>query len=77
MMKVNFNWNRQQKNIIVTLPVEKISSAVFGGPAWDTLYVTTAGGDRESGSADGTLYALQMPVTGKPEFESRIMLCPD
>ena len=61
----------------LTLPVEKVSSAVFGGPAWDTLYVTTAGGDRESGSADGTLYAVRMPVTGKPEFESKIMLCPD
>jgi len=57
------------------LPVSRVSSAAFGGPELDTLYVTTAGGTWEgSAPADGTLYRFKVPVPGAAEFRSRIRL---
>jgi D-xylono/L-arabinono-1,4-lactonase len=59
----------------VALPVSRVSSATFGGPDLDTLYVTTAGGTWEgSGPDDGTLYRMKMPVPGTVEFRSRVRL---
>jgi sugar lactone lactonase YvrE len=57
------------------LPVSRVSSAAFGGPNLDTLYVTTAGGGWEgSVPDDGTLYRFKVPVPGTVEFRSRIRL---
>ncbi len=56
------------------LPVRRVSSAAFGGPELDTLYVTTAGGTPADNAADGTLYRLKVPVPGTVEFRSRVRL---
>ncbi|HEV8246615.1 MAG TPA: SMP-30/gluconolactonase/LRE family protein [Polyangiaceae bacterium] len=58
----------------VRFPVAKVSSAAFGGPEFDTLYVTTAGGREGSETADGTLYRVPVAARGRPEFRSRVML---
>jgi D-xylonolactonase len=39
----------------IALPVSRVSSAAFGGPQLDTLYVTTAGGTPGGTGDDGTL----------------------
>jgi len=56
----------------LVFPVERVSSAAFGGPELDTLYVTTASLG-ESGES-GTLYRVKVPARGRPEFRSRIRL---
>lgn len=57
------------------LPVSRVSSAAFGGPKLDTLYVTTAGGTWQgSAPADGTLYRFQVSVPGTAEFRSRVRI---
>ena len=56
------------------LPVGKVSSAVFGAPGLDELYITTAGGSEDSDTADGTLYRVKLDVKGLPEFRSRVLL---
>ncbi|HEY0465649.1 MAG TPA: SMP-30/gluconolactonase/LRE family protein [Polyangiaceae bacterium] len=57
------------------LPVNRVSSAAFGGPNLDTLYVTTAGGSWEGSVADdGTLYRFEVSVPGTVEFRSRVRL---
>jgi len=57
------------------LPVSRVSSAAFGGPDLDTLYVTTAGGTWEgSVPEDGTLYRFKVGVPGTVEFRSRVQL---
>ncbi len=60
----------------VELPVTRVSSAAFGGPELDTLYVTTAGGraDPSDDAPDGTLYRFKVPTPGALEFRSRIGL---
>ena len=60
----------------ITFPVTRVSSATFGGPNLDTLYVTTAGGqaDANDSALDGTLFRLKVPVPGRLEFRSRIRL---
>lgn len=58
-----------------TLPVSRVSSAAFGGPELDALYVTTAGGTWEgSAPADGTLYRFKVSVGGAVGFRSRVRL---
>ncbi len=57
----------------ITLPVSRITSLTFGGPNLDTMYVTTAGGNPDSDTADGTLYSITgTEATGQPEFRSNI-----
>jgi D-xylonolactonase len=58
----------------VAFPAKKVSSATFGGPGYDELYVTTAGGDQkaEDGYGAGALFRLRPGVRGVPEFFSRI-----
>jgi len=58
----------------VFFPAKKVSSVTFGGPGYDELYATTAGGDRkaEEGAGAGALFRLRPGVRGKPEFFSRI-----
>jgi len=58
----------------IELPVTRVTSVAFGGPALDALYVTTAGGSPDSDTADGTLYRLSVGRRGRPEFRSRIRL---
>ena len=58
----------------IELPVPKVSSAAFGGPNLDTLYVTTAGGSEGGASAEGTLYRMKLEAQGRTEFRSRIGL---
>ncbi|MGH2559538.1 MAG: SMP-30/gluconolactonase/LRE family protein [Thermomicrobiales bacterium] len=60
----------------IPFPAKKVSSAVFGGPNHDQLYVTTAGGqDRENeGAGAGALFQFDPGVRGRPEFWSRIGL---
>ena len=58
----------------VPFPVSAVSSAAFGGPALDVLYVTTAGGKIEDDALDGTLYRLPVAVPGTVGFRSRIRL---
>lgn len=58
----------------VRFPVERVSSVIFGGTHLDELYVTTAGGDEEKGTADGTLYRVKGLARGLPEFRSRVLL---
>jgi sugar lactone lactonase YvrE len=56
------------------LPVERVSSVAFGGPAFDTLYVTTAAGAPGGTGDDGTLYRIPTSARGRPEHRSRILL---
>ena len=58
----------------IAFPVPSVSSATFGGPNLDTLYVTTAGGQVDDDAADGTLYRCKVIVPGAVEFRSRIQL---
>ena len=58
----------------VEFPVSRVSSVTFGGPALDTLYVTTAGGRPGSDSDDGTLYRVSVAAAGRAPFRSRIRL---
>jgi len=58
----------------ITFPVTRVSSAAFGGPQLDTLYVTTAGGNVDDDALDGMLYRLRVPVPGRLEYRSRIRL---
>ncbi|HSU42192.1 MAG TPA: SMP-30/gluconolactonase/LRE family protein [Polyangiaceae bacterium] len=56
------------------LPVERVSSVAFGGPAFDTLYVTTAAGAPGGTGDDGTLYRIQTSARGRPEHRSRVLI---
>jgi len=58
----------------LAVPVSAVSSAAFGGPGLDTLYVTTAGGKLDGDGLDGTLYRIQVAVPGTSEFRSRVQL---
>ena len=70
-----FKYDRQGRLLDkIPFPVAKVSSAIFGGPTLEDLYVTTAGGDPASGSADGTLYRIRGAGQGVAEFRSRILM---
>lgn len=58
----------------IDFPVRKVSSAAFGGPSLDRLYVTTAGGDGrpDEGPLAGSLFRCSPDVAGTPAFRSRI-----
>lgn len=62
----------------VNFPVKKVSSVNFGGPDFDTAFVTTAGGknrDGDDGSLAGSLFSVDIPgVKGKSDFRSKILL---
>ncbi|GAA0683009.1 SMP-30/gluconolactonase/LRE family protein [Natronoarchaeum mannanilyticum] len=60
----------------VDVPVEKVSCATFGGPSFDTLYVTTAGGDERptGGELDGSLFRYEPDTTGGAQFYSRVLV---
>jgi D-xylonolactonase len=59
----------------VMFPAKKVSSVIFGGPAYEDMYVTTAGGHIKDtdGAQAGALFRLRIPgVKGVPEFRSKI-----
>ncbi len=58
----------------VQFPAKKVSSVIFGGPDYQDMYVTTAGGDnkQENGPGAGALFRLRLGIHGVPEFPSRI-----
>ena len=58
----------------VRFPVTRVSSATFGGPELNVLYVTTAGGNAVDDAPDGTLYRFEVDVPGTAPFRSRIRL---
>jgi D-xylonolactonase len=58
----------------IDMPVERVSSCAFGGPNLDELYITTAGGQPDRDTPEGTIYRVAMPVKGQREFRSRIRL---
>lgn len=61
----------------VAFPVRKVSSVTFGGPGYDTAYVTTAGGSNRNageGLTAGSLYRIDLKAAGTPPFRSRIGL---
>jgi sugar lactone lactonase YvrE len=55
----------------VHLPVPMATSCGFGGPALDTLFITTASHDRSTpdprGTLDGTLFGVYTGVVGRQE----------
>ena len=58
------------------LPAENVTSAAFGGPELEHLYVTTGGGDERPalGPGAGALFRVDPGVGGRPEFRSAIDL---
>jgi D-xylono/L-arabinono-1,4-lactonase len=59
----------------VNISCRKASSVIFGGPAYEDLYITTAGGDGDAageGPGAGGLFHVVPGVRGCPEFRSRI-----
>lgn len=60
----------------IEFPVGLVTSLTFGGSDYDTLFVTSGGGeDKEKYGEDaGAVFQLDPPVEGLPEFQSRIDL---
>src|SRR5579884_1943746 len=54
----------------ISLPVKKTSACRFGGEEMRSLFITTAGGEPDSGTLDGALFKIEPGVRGKPEFRS-------
>lgn len=55
--------------------VQDVSCVVFGGPDYDEMYVTTAGGHKKGEGAEnaGALFRVKVPgVLGVPEYVSRV-----
>jgi sugar lactone lactonase YvrE len=50
------------------LPAERVTSCVFGGPALDRLYITTAAGP---GQHAGSMFVWEPGVTGQPSYPFR------
>lgn len=60
---------------MVEIPVRKVTSLTFGGPEYDTAYVTTAGGNErsaEAGTLAGSLFRIDPKTRGRAPFRSRI-----
>ncbi|HUW81504.1 MAG TPA: SMP-30/gluconolactonase/LRE family protein [Phycisphaerae bacterium] len=58
----------------IELPVEKVSSVMFGGADLDELYLTTAGGADDSDTPDGALFRVKLDVKGVVEFRSHMLM---
>ena len=65
------------------IPTAKVSCVTFGGPDYNQLFISTAGGDANTDSEDqgskkdklaGNIFHIQVDVTGRPELRSRIKL---
>lgn len=61
----------------VKFPVRKVSSIAFGGPGCATAFVTTAaasGRDEAEGELAGSLFSVDLGVSGVPPFRSSIVV---
>lgn len=60
----------------IWFPARKVSSVIFGGEDYTDMYVTTAGGENKTaeGPGAGCLYRLNLGISGRPEFLSRVEL---
>ena len=58
----------------IHFPTAKVSSLIFGGADYDTLYITTAGGQERShlDNLAGSIFHLNPGVKGKAEFLSKV-----
>jgi len=57
----------------IPMPVERITSCVFGGPELRDLYITTAGGDPDKPEGEaGAVFRIRDLAQGRAEFRSRI-----
>ncbi|ELS04260.1 gluconolactonase [Xenococcus sp. PCC 7305] len=76
-------YNREGEEVMkIDLPVQRVSCVTFGGLNYDTLYISTAQGDkattdvrdRRSEISAGNIFYLDVTFTGKPELLSNILL---
>lgn len=58
----------------ISLPVAKVTSICFGGEELNELYITSAGGAKDSATLDGALFHTQVDVPGSVSFRSKIRL---
>jgi sugar lactone lactonase YvrE len=56
----------------IEMPVTNVTNCVFGGDDGRTLFVTSASVGAESEEAAGSLFSMQVPVTGTPVGKFRI-----
>lgn len=58
----------------IKFPAKKVSCPTFGGPNYEEMFVTTAGGNNkaENGPGAGCLFRVRPGVKGVPEFRSRV-----
>lgn len=57
---------------VIEMPVQNITTCVFGGPALTTLFVTTARAEAPPGDRlAGSLFSIQTEVPGQPENRFR------
>jgi D-xylono/L-arabinono-1,4-lactonase len=64
-----------REELRVGFPAKKVSSVIFGGPDYEDMFITTAGGDKrsEEGRGAGALFQLRPEIVrGVPKFRSRI-----
>lgn len=58
----------------VHFPARHVTCPAFGGPNWDELFVSTAGGGKpDSRELDGALFRLKPAIGGLPEHRARIL----
>ena len=78
-----YRYNPQGQEVMrIELPVRRVSCVTFGNPNYDTMYISTAQGDkatadvsdRRTETAAGNIFHLQVGAVGKPELLSRILL---
>ena len=60
----------------IWFPARKVSSVIFGGDDYTDIYVTTAGGQNKTGEGPGAgcLYRINLGITGKREYLSKVGL---
>ena len=58
----------------ITLPANRVTSLIFGGPDYTDIYITTAGGEdkAQNGPGAGALFHLNLGIKGLPEFVSKV-----
>jgi D-xylonolactonase len=58
----------------LAFPAKKVSSVIFGGPEYEEVFITTAGGENraEEGPGAGAIFHFRPGFRGLPEFRSKI-----
>jgi sugar lactone lactonase YvrE len=60
---------------VIEMPVKNVTTCTFGGPALQTLYVTTASNDAAPGDRlAGGLFAIKTDIVGQPENRFALQL---